>query len=474
MSEKFDVVIIGAGPGGYPAAIRASQLGKTVAIIDKGTIGGECLNWGCIPSKAMISASDFYYKAKTESSQMGISIDNISVDLPKLKAWKQSIQDRLIGGIKQLLKTNKVKTYLGTAKVLNRNQVSVDLNEGGNLTIDFDSLIVATGTEFISIPGFDIDETFILSSKGLFDLDHLPDELICIGGGIIGIELGTVFAKLGSKVKVVELLPQLLTGIDKRIVRYVEKKLKKLEVDVFLESKGKSYSIKNGKINLTIETKDGEQVITGNKILLSIGKKASTEGLNLVAAGIKLDKRGFIIVDKQQRTNVSNIYAIGDCTGLPFLAHKATKQGIIAAEVISGKNSISDFKSMPSAIFTDPEIAIAGITEAEAKEKGMDVMVGQAAFAASGRAMSILEEDGFVRIISDANDGVLLGVEIVGPHATDLISEAALALEMGATVEDVGFTVHPHPTLPEMIMEAAEAIEGKAIHIPNARKRKKK
>ena len=367
-----------------------------------------------------------------------------------------------------------MKTYHGTAKVLNINQGSVDLNEGGNLSIDFDSLIVATGTEFISIPGFDIDETFILSSKGLFDLDHLPDELICIGGGIIGIELGTVFAKLGSKVKVVELLPQLLTGIDKRIVRYVEKKLKKLEVDVFLESKGKSYSIKNDKINLTIETKDGEQVITGNKILLSIGKKASTEGLNLVAAGIKLDKRGFIIVDKQQRTNVSNIYAIGDCTGLPFLAHKATKQGIIAAEVISGKNSISDFKSMPSAIFTDPEIAIAGITEAEAKEKGMDVMVGQAAFAASGRAMSILEEDVFVKIISDANDGVLLGVEIVGPHATDLISEAALALEMGATVEDVGFTVHPHPTLPEMIMEAAEAIEGKAIHIPNARKRKKK
>ncbi|MHA2274667.1 MAG: dihydrolipoyl dehydrogenase, partial [Candidatus Kariarchaeaceae archaeon] len=471
---KYDVMIIGAGPGGYPAAIRASQLGKTVAIIDKGTIGGECLNWGCIPSKAMISASDFYYKAKTESSRMGINIDGITVDLPKLKSWKQSVQDRLISGIKQLLKANKVKTYLGTAKIMNRNQVSVSLNDGGDETIDFEALIIATGTQFISLPGFEIDETLILSSKGLFDLDQLPEELICIGGGIIGIELGTVFAKLGSKVKVVELLPQLMTGVDKRIVRQVEKKLKTLGVEVFLESKGKSYTINDGKIKLTIEGKAGEQVITGDKILLSIGKKASTDSIGIENAGIKLDSKGFITVDQQLRTNVSNIFAIGDCTGLPFLAHKATKQGIIAAEVIAGKNSVADFKTIPSAIFTDPEIAIAGVTEAEAKEKGLDVMIGQAAFAASGRAMSILEEDGFVKVISDANDGVLLGVEIVGPHASDLISEAALALEMGATAEDVGFTVHPHPTLPEMLMEAAEAIEGKAIHVPNARKRKKK
>ncbi|MCE7734854.1 MAG: dihydrolipoyl dehydrogenase [Candidatus Heimdallarchaeota archaeon] len=474
MSEKYDVVIIGAGPGGYPAAIRASQLGKKVAIIDKGTIGGECLNWGCIPSKAMISAANFYYKAKTESNQMGITIDTISVDFPKLKSWKQSIQDKLIGGIKQLLKANKIKTILGTAKLLNRNQLSITLNEGGEQIIDFDSLIIATGTQFISLPGFEIDETFILSSKGLFDLDKLPEELICVGGGIIGIELGTVFAKLGSNVKVVELLPQLLTGIDKRLVRQVDKKLKTLGVEVYTEAMGKSYSIKNGKINLIIETKNGEKVITGDKILLSVGKKASTESLGLEIAGVKLDQKGFIIVDQQQKTNIPNIYAIGDCTGLPFLAHKATKQGIIASEVIAGKNSIADFKSIPSAIFTDPEIAIAGLTEAEAKEKGLDVMIGQAAFAASGRAMSIMEEDGFVKVISDANDGVLLGVEIVGPHASDLISEAALALEMGATVEDIGFTVHPHPTLPEMLMEAAEAIEGKAIHVPNARKRKKK
>lgn len=473
MTEKYDMVVIGAGPGGYPAAIRAAQLGKSVVVVDKGTIGGECLNWGCIPSKAMISAADFYYKAKTESSQMGINIESISVDLPKLKSWKESVQNKLIGGIKQLLKSNKVKTILGTAKINNRNQISVKLNDGGDQLIDFESLIIATGTEFISLPKFEIDETYILSSKGLFDLETLPEELICIGGGIIGIELGTVFAKLGSKVKVVELLPQLLTGIDKRIVRYVEKKLQTLDVEVYKESAGKDYTIKNGKINLTLETKDGEKIITGDKILLSIGKKASTASLGLDIAGIKTDSRGFIVVDQQLRTNVSNIYAIGDCTGMPFLAHKATKQGVIAAEVIAGKNSVADFKTIPSAVFTDPEIAIAGISEAEAKEKGLDVTIGQAAFAASGRAMSILEEDGFVKVISDATDGVILGVEIVGPHASDLISEAALALEMGATAEDVGFTVHPHPTLPEMLMEAAEAIEGKAIHVPNARKRKK-
>lgn len=474
MVKETDVLIIGAGPGGYPAAIRAAQLGKNVIIVDKGTIGGECLNFGCIPSKALITAANFYHKLTHDASTMGISIGSVDLDVEKLQTWKQSIQDKLIGGIKQLLKSHKVQTMIGTASFLSKNEVEVILDDGSKETVKFQDAIIATGAAFISIPGFEIDEEDILSAKGALSLQKIPDHFICIGGGIIGLELGTVYAKLGSKVTIVELLPNLMTGVEKRMVNVVRKKLKAMDVDIFTETTAESFTKKNGRIELVVKTKEGAKTIVGDKILLSIGKRAATSKIGLQRLGVKVDKGGFIEVNSKLQTNVPHIYAIGDCTGMPFLAHRATKQGIIAAEVITGMDSEADFRTIPGAIFTDPEIAFAGMNEAEAKEKGIDVHVGQAGFAASGRAMSYLETDGFARVIMNTADGSLLGVQIVGPHASDLISEAALALEMGATVEDLGFTVHPHPTLPEMIMEAAEAAEGKAIHVPNPKRRKKK
>lgn len=469
--SKYDLVVIGGGPGGYPAAIRAVQLGKRVAIIDKGTFGGECLHWGCIPSKSLISAANLYHKLQHDAALMGITADNVQINMSTLRKWKISVQDKLVGGIKMLLKKHKITTIYGTASFANRNQVQVDLNEGGERIIDFDQAIVATGARFISLPGFEIDEESVLSAKGLLDLDTLPEELIVIGGGIIGLELGTVFAKFGVKVRIVELTPQLMTGVNPQMVRYVEKTLRKLDVEIFTESRALNYVNKKGKLHLQLQTKNGEKTLTGDKILLSVGKVASTKGLGLEKVGVKLDGKGFIEVDEQLRTNINHIFAVGDITGTPFLAHRATKQGMIAAEVIAGKNSVADYKSIPTAIYTDPEIASTGMSEEEAKAAGYTVVIGQATFAASGRAMTQQEEEGFARVISDADDGVILGVEIVGPHASDLISEATLAIEMGATVEDLGFTVHPHPSLPEMLMEAADAIEGKAIHVPNTRRK---
>ncbi len=465
--KKTDVLVIGAGPGGYPAAIRAAQLGKKVIVVEKEVIGGECLNWGCIPSKALISASSLYHKVTHEASEMGIKVEKASVEFKKLQSWKESIIEKLTGGIKLLFKSQKIETVFGTASFLSKNLVEVISEKQSKETIEFESCIVATGASFISLPNLQIDEKTILSAKGLLGVSEKPERLICIGGGVIGIELGTVFAKLGTKLTIVELLPEILPSVDKRLSSVVKKHLKGLGVDIYTSSKAKSLENKN----LLVETKDGKiEKIPFDKILVSIGKRANTADLGLSKVGVKTDKRGFILKDTQMKTNIPGIFAVGDCTGDPFLAHKATKEGIIAAEVICGMNSVADFVSIPTAIFSDPEIAQAGLSENQAKDAGLDIVVSRASFGASGRAMSQLETDGFVKLIADRKSGALLGVEMVGPHTSDLVSEIALALELGATAEDLGFTVHPHPTLPEMLMEAAEAIEGKAIHIPNASK----
>ncbi|MHA2250980.1 MAG: dihydrolipoyl dehydrogenase [Candidatus Kariarchaeaceae archaeon] len=470
MVKQTDVLIIGAGPGGYPAAARAAQLGKTVVIVDKGSIGGECLNWGCIPSKALIHASSFYHKLQRDAKKMGIKVTDAQLDLKRTQKWKESVQRRLINGIKTLLKSNNVELLIGEAKLEDTNRASVQLNDGANVTIEFENAIIATGASFISLPGFEIDEENILSAKGVLELDSVPEELICIGGGIIGLELGTVYAKFGSKLKVVELLPQLMTGVDIDLVKVVQKKLRAMDVDIYLETTALNYEKSDGKLALQIQTKDGIKTITGDKILLSIGKRASTQNLGLDKVGVITDQRGFVITDNQQKTNINNIFAVGDCTGMPFLAHRATKQGLIAAEVIGGLDSKVDFSFLPSAIFTDPEIAFAGLSESEALKFGHQIHVSKAPFMASGRAMTQLETDGYVKMIANKEDGKILGIEIVGPHASDLISEGSLALEMGVNTEELGNTIHPHPTLPEMIMEASEAIEGKAIHVENITK----
>ncbi|RMG25104.1 MAG: dihydrolipoyl dehydrogenase [Methanobacteriota archaeon] len=472
MALETEVLIIGAGPGGYPAAIRAAQLGKKVVIVDKGFLGGECLNWGCIPSKALISASKLYHTINHDAYKMGIMVEKSSINMEKLQEWKNGIVSNLKNGIRQLFKAHKIQYLEGTATLEGRYSAKIKLNDGKEETIRFNYCILATGASFISLPNIKIDEEKILSARGALALSKVPKHLVCIGGGVIGIELGTVFAKLGAKVSIIEFMPEILPGVEKRIVNVVKKKLKALGVEIYTSSEAKTVEILKTKMKLKVKTPKGEMQLEPDKILLSIGKRANTGSLGLEKAGIKTDEKGFIKVDKQLRTNVPHIFAIGDCTGGPFLAHRSTKHGIIAAEVLAGLKSEVDFVTIPTAIFSDPEIAVAGITEEEAKKKGMKVVTSRASFGASGRAMSQLETDGFVKLIADPENNVLLGAEIVGPHASDLISEIALALEMGATVEDVGYTVHPHPTLPEMIMEAAESIEGKAIHVPNVRKKK--
>ena len=470
---KTEVLVIGAGPGGYPAAIRAAQLGKQVIIVDKDGVGGECLNFGCIPSKALISASSMYYKMLNKVGVMGITATDVNIDISTMMIWKEGIQQKLIQGIKQLLKVNKIRLISGTASFINSSKARLQLEDGKNEEIEFEQAIIATGTSFISLPGFEIDEEKILSAKGALSLSEVPEEIVVIGGGIIGLELGTVWAKLGSKVTVIELLPQIMTGVSKRVVNQVKMNLKKLGVSIYTSAKATSYREIDGKLLLMVDTGKGIIHVSTDKILLSVGKKASTNDLDLGKAGVETDERGFIIVNDKLQTNISTICAVGDCIGMPFLAHKATKQGVFAAEAIAGEESHFSFDYIPSAIFTDPEIGLVGLSEEEAKSKGIPVIVGQASFATSGRAMSQLEPSGFVRIISDANDSKVLGVEIVGPHASDLISEAALAVQSGLTASELGAVIHPHPTLPEMIMEAAEAIDGKAIHVPNAKRPKR-
>ncbi|MFW9927855.1 MAG: dihydrolipoyl dehydrogenase [Candidatus Thorarchaeota archaeon] len=469
MNKKYDILVIGAGPGGYPCAIRAGQLGKKVLVVDKGFLGGECLNWGCIPSKALISAANFY-KELSHAETMGIKVEKAQIDVQKLQSWKKSVSERLIGGIAQLLKANKAEYLEGTCSFVNDHTVEVIRKDNGEKElIEADNIVIAIGTEFISLPGFQIDEKNIVSAKGALSLSKIPEHFLIIGGGIIGMELGMVYAKLGSKLTVVELMPEILPGIDPTLVRLLHTNLRKLGVTVHRDSRATSIHYNsNGTMDVEIQTKTEKLIITVDKILLSVGKRANVSSLKIENSNVKTDQRGFILIDKQCRTNVSHIFAVGDCTGMPFLAHRATKHGIIAAEVIAGHEASEiDFVSIPGAIFTDPEIAFAGLSEQQAKEEGYEVITGRASFGASGRAITHLKELGYIKVIADAHTNVLLGVEIVGINASDLISEAALALEMGATLEDVAHTIHPHPTLPEMLMEACEQALGKAIHVMN-------
>jgi len=464
---RYDAVVIGAGTGGYPCGIRLGQLGVKALVIDKTYPGGVCLNVGCIPSKAVIHAAKMFDKVK-HLDDLGISVPGApTIDMVKMQKWKEGIVKKLTTGVVQLLKGNKSDYLDGEATFVSPRELDVKKKDGTTIRVETKSVVVATGSLPIQIAGFTFDGKRVIDSTGALALTEVPKRMVVVGGGYIGLELGTVYAKLGSKVTVVEMLPTVLAGMEPDCVRVVAQKLKKLGIEVILEAKAKSWEDKGDRAVVTIDTKGGPVTLDADTILVTVGRKPTTSGFGLDKIGVKLDERGFIITDKMQRTNVPGVYATGDCTPGPMLAHKSTKEGEVAAEVIAGRKSEQDSRSIPAVVFSDPEIASTGLTEEQAKAGGRKIKVGKYPFAVLGRALSVNETEGFAKVIGDAETGEVLGVHIVGNGASDLISEAALAIEMGAVLDDISLTIHPHPTMPEAVMEAAKAALGEAIHILN-------
>lgn len=465
----FDVLVLGAGPGGYVAAIRAAQEGKRVCVVEDKEPGGVCLTVGCIPSKALIYASKLREKLDWMRT-IGIETGEASVEMGKLVGWKDGIVKRLTTGVTGLLRNHKIELVRGRGRVSGAQTVEVRETSGNTRTIRAANVILATGSSPIEIPGFPFDEQDILSSTGALALAAVPKHLVVIGGGYIGLELGGVYSRLGSRVTVVEATGSLLPGSDPELVEVVRRKLVKHEVEILLETKAKGFTKTSNELLCAVLTKEGkERAIACDKILVTVGRRPNSRDLGVEAVGLKPNERGFFDVNPQRRTAVPWLWAIGDVAGQPMLAHKASHEGLVAAEAIAGKKSIFDPRAVPAVIFTDPEISSVGYTEAQAREKGFDPVVGKFPFAASGRALALGETDGFAKIVADRKTDVVLGVHIVGPEASELAGEAALALEMGATSEDLARTIHAHPTLPESIMEAAEAVHGKAVHVFQAR-----
>ncbi len=467
MARSVDVLVIGGGPGGYPAAIRAAQLGKKVLLVERDRLGGECLNYGCIPSKALIHSANLVHDARN-AEEFGIDIPDVKVDMKRLQAWKAGVVEKLTSGVGTLCKGNGVDVVRGEAAFTSRTEAVVKTAEGEE-TVSFGNAIIATGGRPTDLPAFRFDGKRVISTKEALELEEVPRRLVVIGGGVSGLEIGTFYAKLGSTVTVIELMDQLLPGVDPELVRYVGRGLKKLGVAFHVKSQGTSWKESGDGILVDAETPDGPVQVPCDVILVTVGRRANTDGLAPERAEVTVDKRGHVLVDRQMRTSNPKVFGCGDVVGPPYLAHKATREGIVAAEVIAGHPVEADYRALPSAIFTDPEIATVGITEAQAREKGIEPLTGKVPFGAIGRALTTGDPEGYVKLVADAKTNRLLGGQIVGHDASDLISELALAIEMGASVEDIALTIHPHPTLPEGIMETAEAALGRAIHVLNKR-----
>jgi dihydrolipoamide dehydrogenase len=465
--RSLDAVVIGGGPGGYTCAIRLGQLGQKVVCVEKGEVGGTCLNWGCIPSKALIAASSLYHRA-LHAEAMGMKFDGAKLDVGKMQDWKNGIVKKLTGGVRGLLKGNGAELAAGTAVLLSPTTVEITGPDGGKETLEARAIVIATGSNTIELPTFKFDGVKVIGAKEAVSLREVPKRMLVIGGGVIGLELGSVYQKLGSEITVVEMTPALLPGTDPDCTAVVERRFVRAGARVLKSAKALGYETNpDGSLSVKVETIGGQQTVVVDCVLAAIGMRPSSGGLGLETAGVKLDARGFVPTDRQGRTNVQSIFAIGDVSGPPLLAHKASKEAEVVAEVIAGHKAAKDFAAIPSAIFTDPEIATVGLTEAQAKEQGIDVTVGKMPFAASGRAMAVGETEGFVKIVADKSSHQILGMHVVGPEASDLISEGAFALEMAAFLEDLGMTIHPHPTLGEAVMIAANHALGQAIDIMN-------
>ncbi|WP_414657454.1 dihydrolipoyl dehydrogenase [Deinococcus sp. VB343] len=460
----FDVLVIGAGPGGYHAAIRAAQLGLKTACVERGAVGGVCLNVGCIPTKALLHAAETVH-ASHQAAEFGLTFSGQALDIAKLNGWKESIVKKLTGGVGGLLKANKVTLLTGQASFVDDHTVSVD---GKNYTAA--NFIIATGSDPAKLPGLDVDQDKIVDSTGALVMpDPVPARMLCVGGGVIGFEFAQVYNNLGSKVKVIEFLPNVIPGADADAVKEFAKVMKKQGIEIVTQMKANKAEKKQGGVHVELENvKTGEKTTeVFDRVLVAVGRRPRTDGLNPEKAGVTVTERGFIPADKQQRTNVPHIFSIGDVAGNPMLAHKAMKEGLVAAEVIAGKPAEQDAVAIPGVVYTSPELAWVGLTEQEAKDKGYEVKTGVFPMAASGRAMTLQSTDGFVKMVVEKDTDLVLGVHIVAPHASDMLAEAGLALEMAATATDISLTIHAHPTLGESMLEAAEAAHKQAIHIIN-------
>ena len=458
-SDKHaQVVVLGSGPGGYTAAFRAADLGKSVILIEKfDNIGGVCLNVGCIPSKALLHTAQIINEAE-EMSAHGVVFGKPKIDIEKIVANKNKIINQLTGGLAGLAKQRKVEIVTGYGKFTSPKTIDVEGEDG--TTISFDDVIIAAGSSVMKIPGFPYDDERLMDSTGALELKEVPKRLLVIGGGIIGLEMATVYDALGSKVSIVELSPGLIPGCDRDLVRPLEKRVKKRYENIWLNAKVTDIkALKNG-LKVSFEGKNVPETDTFDRVLLAVGRTPNGKLIDAEKAGVLVDERGFIAVDKQQKTNAANIYAIGDIVGQPMLAHKATHEAKTAAEVISGMKSYFDAKTIPSVAYTDPEISWMGMTETQAKAEGIEYSKGAFPWAASGRSLSIGRNEGLTKVLFDKNTHKIIGAGIVGTNAGELIAEAVLALEMGADIEDIALTVHPHPTLSETLNFAAEMAEG--------------
>lgn len=465
--DRRDLVIIGAGPGGYAAAFRAADLGRKVTLIDPElNPGGVCLYRGCIPSKALLHLVKVKQEA-AEAAAFGLAFDEPKIDVKKIADWKNKVVEKLTGGLGQLSEGRNIEYIQGKAQFVSEQQLEVKNKDGEKSTLEFENLIIATGSVPAAIPDIEYDHEIIIDSSDALDMEEIPEDMLVIGGGYIGLELGSVYAALGCKVSIAEMTPGFLPGADPELVEVFAKENEDLFEEVFFETSVKKASAKKGKAKVTLKNGEGKQKKEYAKVLMAIGRKPNTASLKLKKAGIETDEKGYIKVDDKRRTNIENIYAIGDLTGEPMLAHKATHEGRIAAEVIAGEKGASfDPKAIPAIVFTNPEIAWCGLSENEAEEKGIKIKVEKYPWSASGRAATMGTGRGLTKLIFDADSGIILGGGVAGKNAGSLIPEIALAIEMAATVEDISLSIHPHPTLSETIMEAAELFIGSPTHLP--------
>ncbi|MCB1790915.1 MAG: dihydrolipoyl dehydrogenase [Gammaproteobacteria bacterium] len=467
---RTQVVVMGAGPGGYTAAFRAADLGLGVVLIERyASLGGVCLNVGCIPSKALLHTAEVINEV-AELEHMGVRYTQPKIDLDKMRAGKDKVVAKLTGGLGALAKQRKVQVVTGVGKFVGPNHIEVQTADGVT-RIEFENCIIACGSSAVKIPGFPNDDPRLIDSTGALALADVPKKMLIIGGGIIGLEMATVYATLGSEIDIVELQDGLIPGCDRDLVRPLQKRLEKQVSSIMLKTKVADIKAQKNGLKVSFEGHKAPEAKIYDKVLVAVGRSPNGRLIDAGAAGVNVDERGFIPTDAKMRTNVPHIYAIGDVVGNPMLAHKATHEGKVAAEVIAGQPSLFDPMTIPSVAYTDPEVAWMGLTETEAKARGVEIEKGVFPWAASGRALGIGREEGMTKLIFDAKSKRLLGAGIVGRNAGELIGETVLALEMGADAEDIGLTIHPHPTLNETICFAAEMAEGSITDLMPPKKR---